>query len=1037
MMIDTRAVSPVIATILVLMIVTSIAAGILLLNEPIISNLEKKRSGGIMSSQFDDIASSFETVLRGSSGASAVVPMTIDSHSILSTSQSYSKTIVSYSFDNSFNFSVSDIDSNTIDISAPEDSIDKVEVIWLDDSRTCFLAGTKVLLADDSYKDIENVEIGDKVKAYDFENKDIVVSLVSNVFCHKPSEMDDFYLVINEDIKVTPNHEFFTYDGWRYAFNLGIGDLLFSSDDSFEEIFSIQRVYNKVCTYDLTVVGFHNYFILSNSANVLVHNSETGWHSPTDIDDLFSEWSGTGCNRDATNAYSSDDCDAYNPNLGGGELQDYNEFEDSGTSLYDSLVSVDTIGYVNVSVEGHSFHPAVDSALDINLTDDGGTSFTNSKRLWFNDSNIEHTYYINFTSVSGWDKNSFSDTNFHVCLDSTTVTNSRVHVDHLKVKVGYTEIINDPPIAADDAAIMDEDVSVWINVLSNDSDPNGDNLINSSIDITDGPSSGTCFLNGTTGEIKYTPDTNFSGEDSFTYTVDDTFGLASNEATVNITVVNTPDAPVVSDIPDQTIGQGNSFSTISLDDYVNDAEDADSNINWEYSGNTELSVEINDRVVTISAPDESWFGEETITFTATDSSDLTDSDMATFNVTQNPVLYLSPNQKSLTLNQNQLQNIFLYISNTGADELTYTLNSTSWVGVDWIDEISPQSGIISNGESNMITILINSTGLANSTTYTCDIVIDTNVEYNDEIFTIELYVSEESIEVISPSFGETWNSGSAHNVTWLYENQETSNINVSLYKGDVYNMTLTNNAINTNDGGNWTWNIPYYLVSGSYYSIRIENSTNDFGNSDYFTIESPDGYAQDETHTSMLYENGNYKITTANLLSGLILIELWKYGNPEPMGRIWIADSDSLIGDVTSSDGNIGTSLTGGWITSYDSSHIVKSSPKYIFNDNLFAVRLNQLVISDDSISSVQGSTIKVYLSLYGDYNREENTNYYIHLYFIGEVSSVQKDYIKTNYPSKFCDIDTYENGLFYKPSASGCNMLLVNVIFNAKLAYS
>jgi len=92
-------------------------------------------------------------------------------------------------------------------------------------------------------------------------------------------------------------------------------------------------------------------------------------------------------------------------------------------------------------------------------------------------------------------------------------------------------------------------------------------------------------------------------------------------------------APVVSDIPDQTIAEGASFTTINLDDYVTDSEDPDSAISWSYSDNSELTIDITNRIATITTPNENWNGEETITFTATDTGGLTDSDAATFNVT--------------------------------------------------------------------------------------------------------------------------------------------------------------------------------------------------------------------------------------------------------------------------------------------------------------------------------------------------------------------------------------------------------------------
>jgi hypothetical protein len=90
---------------------------------------------------------------------------------------------------------------------------------------------------------------------------------------------------------------------------------------------------------------------------------------------------------------------------------------------------------------------------------------------------------------------------------------------------------------------------------------------------------------------------------------------------------------VVGDIPDQTIDEGQTFATITLDDFVADAETPDAQIAWTASGNVQLGVSIVARVATITIPDENWSGAETITFTATDLDGGTASDPATFTVT--------------------------------------------------------------------------------------------------------------------------------------------------------------------------------------------------------------------------------------------------------------------------------------------------------------------------------------------------------------------------------------------------------------------
>ncbi len=103
-----------------------------------------------------------------------------------------------------------------------------------------------------------------------------------------------------------------------------------------------------------------------------------------------------------------------------------------------------------------------------------------------------------------------------------------------------------------------------------------------------------------------------------------------------ITVGNPIFPPVVTDIPDQTINEGQTFATVTLDNFVSDLDDPDASLTWTASGQSQLFVSISPaRVATISTPNPDWFGAETITFRATDGDGQFDVDAATF--TANPV----------------------------------------------------------------------------------------------------------------------------------------------------------------------------------------------------------------------------------------------------------------------------------------------------------------------------------------------------------------------------------------------------------------
>jgi hypothetical protein len=97
---------------------------------------------------------------------------------------------------------------------------------------------------------------------------------------------------------------------------------------------------------------------------------------------------------------------------------------------------------------------------------------------------------------------------------------------------------------------------------------------------------------------------------------------------------NGPDqsAPVMSSIPDQAIAKNEDFAQIDLDNYVSDADHADNQLTWSYSGNSELSIDITNRVATISKPTSEWVGTDTVVFKATDPDMLMDEDTAVFSV---------------------------------------------------------------------------------------------------------------------------------------------------------------------------------------------------------------------------------------------------------------------------------------------------------------------------------------------------------------------------------------------------------------------
>jgi hypothetical protein len=119
--------------------------------------------------------------------------------------------------------------------------------------------------------------------------------------------------------------------------------------------------------------------------------------------------------------------------------------------------------------------------------------------------------------------------------------------DAVTANVTITVLFNNDaaPVAVNDNTSTNEDTAVVIDVLANDSDIDGNQTIDkASVLIKSNPSNGSLNQNFVTGEVTYTPNSNYTGSDSFTYTIQDNSGLESNVATVSINVTVDNDPPV-------------------------------------------------------------------------------------------------------------------------------------------------------------------------------------------------------------------------------------------------------------------------------------------------------------------------------------------------------------------------------------------------------------------------------------------------------------------------------------------------------------
>ena len=175
---------------------------------------------------------------------------------------------------------------------------------------------------------------------------------------------------------------------------------------------------------------------------------------------------------------------------------------------------------------------------------------------------------------------------------------------------------NNPPVAKDDSATTEYETKVTIDVIKNDSDPDGDSL---SLTKVSNPSHGEARI--VNNKVEYTPDKGFSGNDSFTYEVSDGNGGVAT-ATVYVEVKEKPNSkPVAKDDSATTEYE----TKVTIDVLKNDSDpDGDKLSIKSVSSPKHGSVRIVNNKIEYT-PDNGFSGDDSFTYEVTDNKGGVDS----------------------------------------------------------------------------------------------------------------------------------------------------------------------------------------------------------------------------------------------------------------------------------------------------------------------------------------------------------------------------------------------------------------------------
>ncbi|WP_198325268.1 tandem-95 repeat protein [Permianibacter aggregans] len=317
-------------------------------------------------------------------------------------------------------------------------------------------------------------------------------------------------------------------------------------------------------------------------------------------------------------------------------------------------------------------------------------------------------------------------------IDSFTVIvsdgNGGTVVSNVSIGVGA---VNDAPVAVNDTATTDEDTSVTISVLTNDTDTDGDTLTVTTASVN--PAQGTVTINAD-NTLNFVPAANFNGVAVISYTISDGNGGTST-ATVNVTVNAVNDAPATSDVTLNT----------SEDTAVNGAivaadVDGDSLSYVVGSSPTNGVVTLNADGTFTYTPNANYHGDDSFTVTVSDGNGGSTTNTVTINVA---AINDAPTTSDVTLSTNEdvAVNGAVVGNDVDGDALSYAIGSTPTNGVvvlnaDGTFIYTPNANyhgsdtftvIVSDGNGGSTTSTVNvSVAAANDAPTTTNVHLSTN-----------------------------------------------------------------------------------------------------------------------------------------------------------------------------------------------------------------------------------------------------------------------------------------------------------------------
>jgi gliding motility-associated-like protein len=488
------------------------------------------------------------------------------------------------------------------------------------------------------------------------------------------------------------------------------------------------------------------------------------------------------------------------------------------------------------------------------------------------------------------------------------------------------------PTAMDDMVVGNEDTDISGNVLTNDSDGNGDVLTVNTVPVT-APANGTLVLNAD-GTFTYTPNADFNGSDSFVYEVcDDSTPSLCSQASVSITVnavndgpeqiaaetITTPeDTPVSGTLADNVTdkeGDPLTFSVVAAPDVATQGVlslNNDGTYTFQPVENFTGTVNFTYSACDNGSPKQCIEETATITIEAVNDAPTANNDLASVNPGNTVIINVVANDTDIEGNGISVSQVTVAPANgvavVNADgTISYTPNVGFDDGTDTFTYEICDDGSTSQCSTAVVTVSVPEQELApvaNDDQFSTneDVPVSGNILSNDSDGNNDALIVN-TTPIVSPANGTlmlntdgtfTYTPNAGFNGTDSFSYEVCDDATPS--QCDQAIATITVNSVN--DAPVLTKELVTVDEDGVVGGTLQDNVTDEDSNGFTFSLVSTTNPATEGVFT--LNSDGTYSFTPADNFNGMLLItfEVCDNGNPSACSQETIEITIDPVNDA-------------------------------------------------------------------------------------------------------------------------------------------